>query len=158
MGRRGPPPQPTRLQVLKGNPGKRKVKRAEPKPRALPPEMPDMLSERAQEVWKETLAELERMDLVTIVDGPTLAAYCQAVAEIEECDRALAEKGMTYVTPTGFIRPRPEVQIRQMAFQRMIAAAGRFGLTPSDRTRFNVPTVDPSDDEFGEFLSRGRKA
>jgi hypothetical protein len=36
MGRRGPPPQPTKLRLLSGNPGKRPLPRAEPQPIGQP--------------------------------------------------------------------------------------------------------------------------
>ena len=51
----GPPPQPTALRVLNGNPGRRPLNDREPKPGAGPPRCPPYLDEEAKRQWKRLL-------------------------------------------------------------------------------------------------------
>jgi hypothetical protein len=57
MGRRGPPPQPTKLRLLSGDPGKRPLPRAEPQPIGLP-QKPDFVTGSASEAWDQVLAAM----------------------------------------------------------------------------------------------------
>src|SRR3972149_691016 len=81
MGRRGYAPQPTKLKVLRGNPGRRRLNEREPQPQAGAPPCPDWLSAEAQAAWKELAPELGACGVLTRVDGHALARYCWAWAE-----------------------------------------------------------------------------
>ena len=80
MGRRGPPPKPTKLKLLAGNPGKRPLNRREPQPRKTTPRCPAWLGKEARAVWKRMVPELRRMGVLTVIDGEALAAFCQTYA------------------------------------------------------------------------------
>lgn len=155
MGRRGPAPQPTALRVLRGNPGKRPLNAEEPKPRALPPKRPTWLTGEARKKWDELVPELERLGLLTIVDGAALAGLCQAWKDYVECTRFIKKHGRTFTTESGYIVPRPEVAIAQKALQAIKAFAAEFGLTPSSRSRLRTPQPERSEDEYEEFRRRG---
>lgn len=156
MGARGPAKTPTKLQILRGNPGKRSINKNEPQPRVITPDMPADMDAGAQAEWKRLAPELERLGLLTLVDQTFLAAYCRAASELDHCERVLATEGLTYETETGFLRERPEIKIRQMAFTRMVTCGSRFGLSPSDRTRLDTGEKEPTVDEFSTFMSRGK--
>jgi hypothetical protein len=75
----GPPPEPVRLKLLKGNPGRRPL-RPEPEPAIEPqcPPAPPYLSGYAAQEWEVVAPELHRLRLLTAVDLASLAAYCVA--------------------------------------------------------------------------------
>lgn len=95
---------------------------------------------------------LEPLGLLTQVDRAALAAYCQCYSEWVQANVILAEEGMTFTTPNGYVQQRPEVAIRQKARNDMLRFAARFGLTPSDRTGLRVPEHN-GPDEFERWLN-----
>ena len=66
---RGPPPKPTYLRILEGNPSKRPLNRNEPQP---PPvetlDPPDYLGGHAATEWCRIVPGLSAMRLLTIAD------------------------------------------------------------------------------------------
>jgi P27 family predicted phage terminase small subunit len=99
MGRRGPPPKPTKLKIAAGNPGKRPLNPHEPQPVTSAPRMPAWLSKRAKAEWRRIVPELTNLGLLTRIDLAALAAYCQAYAELEEATRTLDKEGRVCVWP-----------------------------------------------------------
>lgn len=72
----GRKPKPTNLKVLQGNAGKRKISKNEPKPRRVVPRCPPHLDAIAQKEWKRFSRVLDRLGLLTEIDGSAFAAYC----------------------------------------------------------------------------------
>jgi P27 family predicted phage terminase small subunit len=155
MGRRGPAPKPTVLKVLQGNPGKRPLNQNEPKPKPIAPKCPSWLDKEAKREWKRVAPELERLGLLTVVDGAALAAYCQAYSRWKQAEEIIKREGMTFTTETGYLMPHPAVKIAEKSMQLIKAFCAEFGLTPSSRCRMSLPE-QKEDDEFEEFLSRGK--
>jgi phage terminase small subunit len=77
---RGPPPIPTRLKLLRGNPGHQKLNRAEPQPPSAKkcPEPPEGLAGDAREAWLYQAPRLHRIGLLTEVDTIALEIYAVA--------------------------------------------------------------------------------
>ena len=73
---RGRKPKPTAIKLLEGNPGKRTLNYAEPKPRVVLPRAPEHLSDEEKAKWKSTVKELYPLGLITAVDKDQLAMYC----------------------------------------------------------------------------------
>ena len=84
MGLRGPPPQPTSLRVLYGNPGKRPINGREPQPRTKRPQCPDYLDDAARQEWRRLVPILSRMRVLTEADGIALGSLCQQYAMLQE--------------------------------------------------------------------------
>lgn len=150
---RGRKPVPTQLKVLRGNPGKRALPTREPKPTPKAPGMPTTLSREAKAEWRRVAAELDRLGMVTLVDRGALDAYCRAYARMVEADRHIETHGTVLLEETSrlpdgtviFIRPvkNPSCQIFKECAAIVRAFAAEFGLTPSSRTRIEVPKPDP---------------
>lgn len=152
MGKRGPAPKPTVLRVLEGNPSHRPLNKREPKPRIATPTPPAGLDKAARAHWNLLIAELERIpSLLTAVDGGVLAMICQAHSEWEQADAIVQESGLTINVKDGQVWPHPAVKIRDVAAKRYKALAAEYGLTPSSRSRINLPK--PSDEESDGILS-----
>ena len=89
----GPLPKPAELQKLAGNPGKRKIK-STPKPKAfaLPP--PRGLLPRARLLWKQIADDLEKLGLLTVIDGATFSLLVTHYAIAWEASQAIKKDGV----------------------------------------------------------------
>ncbi|PZN08636.1 MAG: phage terminase small subunit P27 family [Bacillota bacterium] len=158
MGRRGPPPKPTVLKVLAGNPGKRPLPQNEPKPAPIAPKCPSWLDKIAKREWKRVAGELEKLGLLTQVDMAALAAYCQAYSRWVQAEETIKREGLVVTTESGYQMPHPAVKIAEKSMQLIRAFCIEFGLTPSARARMALPGKKDEADEFEEWLSRGKAA
>ncbi len=151
----GPVPQPTKLKMLRGNPGKRPLPRGEPHPSPCVPTRPAWLLPEAKREWNRIVPELHRLGLLTVIDRAELAAYCQCWAMYVEAVLDIREHGTTFETQTGYQGPRPSVAIMVKMLDKVLAFAARFGLSPADRSRIDLPMLE-EEDEFTTFLKKQR--
>lgn len=147
MGR-GRKAKPAALSLLDGNASKRPINDDAPKPAlADNPDPFDWLSEAAQEIWRRLVPEMQTLGILTKVDLDTFGGYCAACATFQECEKYIADEGMTYESESekfGLqIKTRPEVRIRAEALKIVRSFASEFGLTPSSRTRIKIEKPDP---------------
>jgi P27 family predicted phage terminase small subunit len=140
MARRGPPPQPTDLRLLRGNPGKRRINTREPRPPVTTPSCPRWLSPEAKRAWRETVPVLKEMRILTRIDRDALAAYCQAYARWKAAEQFLDQHGEVYPIrdesgKIKYMQAFPQVFIARSALQTLRSYQQEFGMTPSARTR-----------------------
>ncbi len=152
----GRPPKPTRLKVIQGNPGKRRLPVGEPTPRMGAPSMPRWLSKDARREWRYIVRELQAMGLLAKPDRALLAAYCECVAEYVACMKDVQEHGLYYETEKGYQGPRPALSHSVKMVEKLMQLSARFGLSPSDRAKLAAPQVHEAD-PFAEFLAKARK-
>ena len=84
MAQRGRKPKPTAIKELEGNPGKRPLNDAEPKPERKAPPCPKWLEPEAKKEWRRLSKQLEQIGVLTEVDQAAFASYCQAYARWKE--------------------------------------------------------------------------
>lgn len=159
MGKRGPPPKPTVLKLLTGNPGKRALNKREPKGGGILGAPPAHLDVIGRNLWRRLQKLLSNMQLESEGDRQALELLCSAYEEWRDARAAVVENGLTYERTTAqgdsIISVRPEVRIAADAMRRMHRMLLEFGLTPSARSRVtsgDAPVKDPME----EFLNRGR--
>jgi P27 family predicted phage terminase small subunit len=152
----GPKPKPTALKVLEGNPGKQKLPKNEPRPRPLRPTCPAFLGDRARSIWDSLVDELEAVGVLTAVDESDFAAFCQAYAEAQECELYIQEHGLTFQTSTGYWQQRPEVGIRNKAWDRVDKFGAQLGIGAAHRSRIEVKKRDGEDSPFAELLAQSK--
>lgn len=136
MSEGGRPAKPTSLKVLHGD-GKKnpdRVDTAEPQPASGPVEPPFALSTEAQAIWDRLAPDLERTGVLTPWDCDTFAELCEALVILREKRKAADHEG-----ERG--GPNPMTDYRS-AMQTVATLAGRFGLTPADRSKLSVDS-DP---------------
>lgn len=150
----GPPPKPTGLKRLTGNPGKRALPKHEPKPRAGRPACPSWLPAEARREWRRIVPELEAMGVLTRADGSALMGYCLAVADVRAAQEVLDSEGTTYTTASGYVAQRPEVSMKRQALAQMKAFLTEFGLTPASRTRITATPKTEVLDPLEELRQR----
>jgi P27 family predicted phage terminase small subunit len=159
----GPPPTPSYLKLLRGNPGKRRIP-PEPEPALAPdcPSPPDFIVGYAADEWWRTAPELWRLGLLRVTDTACLAAYCYAYGQWRTAAEALARMaatdphmaGLLIRTTTGDARRNPLIKVVRDAANDMVAYAGQFGLTPVARSRL-AAGIDgqPAPGKFDGFLA-----
>ena len=139
---RGRKPVPTALKVVRGNPGKRPLPENEPTPEAGA-EPPDWLSEAALAHWPVVSAQLEKAGVLTEMDAPALALYCEAFARWQEAQAGIAKHGLVVPGQKGQLAQSPYVVVANAAMQQMMKLLAEFGMTPSSRSR--VTTAKPKE-------------
>jgi P27 family predicted phage terminase small subunit len=150
---RGRKPLPSNVVRLRGNPGKRRLNDAEPKPTPAVPACPACLGEEASKEWKRLARELGDLGLLTRIDRGMLAAYCQAHALWVEAVSSIERYGTMVKSPNGYPMQSPYVAVVNKQVEIMVRIAAEFGMTPSSRTRIRVGEPAP-EDPFEQFLGR----
>ena len=130
----GHPTKPTALKVLQGNPGRRPLNQHEPQPAAAKLKPPRWLGHEGRKVWREYASKVHALGLLTELDIEMFAQGCALAAEAR------------------ILRPASADHLK--AVGEMGRILGRFGFTPSDRTKLSI--APKKEDPFEEFL--GRKA
>lgn len=131
----GPPPKPTALKLLAGNPGHRKLNDKEPKPRvgSEPPASiraePELLAE-----WNRQAPRLTRLGLLTEIDDDALAMLCCLQVAFSDWVKGDVKTG-------ALIELSKELR----------ALWSRFGMTPADRARVKVEQPPP-ETKLGRFV------
>ena len=99
----GPPPTPTHIRLVKGNPGKQKINTDEALPdvAADVPPPPEYLSDAAAEIWIKTAKELYACGLLSNIDTPALAIYCNTFARWLWAEAELAKPPQMVYTMTS---------------------------------------------------------
>jgi P27 family predicted phage terminase small subunit len=136
---RGRRPKPTRLKMLTGNPGKRRLNEDEPRPDPNIPECPPELGPVARAEWDRLVDELAVLRMLTNLDRAALAAYCGAYALWAEATVQLQKYGAMIKSPTGFPIQSPYLSIINRQAEIMMRIASEFGFTPASRSRIATP-------------------
>lgn len=154
----GPPPTPTPLRLVKGNPGHRPLPENEPQPEQVPPEKPDWLGEVASKEWDRITYELAALGLVTRLDRAALVSYCRAWAAVVKLEKCIDVDGWRVATGNGGWKRNPDVASLNEAWRRIYAMAAEFGMTPAARSRIDAPGRKPADplEELSQRRRNGR--
>jgi P27 family predicted phage terminase small subunit len=173
---RGRKSKPTELKLLEGNPGKRRINKREPKPKAANPDVPSGFSmgrwvpreagdkdskfkapvpaKEAAALFVKLKTELQTLGLLTDVDVEMLELYCQAYGYWREASAYVNRYGMVMKGDNGYYQsPYLSIANKQAAIMAKIAA--EFGFTPSSRTGLEVPQKG-DDDPMSLLLSRAK--
>ena len=127
-------PKPTALRLIEGNPSRRPFNKNEPKPAPVIPKCPCHLNDAAKIEWKRTAKKLHKLGLLTEIDGPQLALYCQAWGRWVEAEDALKKHGTIVKAPkTGWPMSSPYLVVANKAMEQMQRALSEFGMSPASR-------------------------
>src|SRR3954452_3736828 len=150
VGRR---PTPNRLKVLEGNPGRRPLNHAEPKPRIALPSCPAELGDAAKQEWRRVGKDLQRLGLLSNIDPAGLATYCEAWGQWLEAIAAVQLSGAVVKAPSGYPILNPHLAVANQAYQRMKAMLVEFGMTPAARSRIVATPAETEEDRIAaEFF------
>ena len=160
----GPRPIPTRLKLLRGNPGKQRLRDDPLRPEQSidVPDPPAHITGYAADEWWTVATELHRLGVLTKVDCAPLAAYCYAYGQWREAAELLAGmgsepvKGFVIRNGSGGPSENPLIYIARKAAADMMRYAAEFGLTPAARSRITsgVNGDDQQGSKFAGLLAR----
>ena len=152
----GPPPKPTRLKLLQGNPGKRGLNQNEPQPRKQEsvPRVPEMLGEVGKREWLRVGRLLIDLGLLTDLDLTAFLLYCKTYERWLQAEEQLQLSGLLVKTPNGHQVQSPYLAIANKAMAQLKSISQEFGMTPASRSRVGV---DPGnkDGRFADWLFNG---
>lgn len=159
MGERGPPPKPTAIRELEGNPSGRPFNKKEPKPKKVAViEPPAWYSEQARIYWHRVVPILSQMGVLTEADLPLLERYCDFLADWKSCRDFLHNAGQIFypiydgdkVDPnTGqrvlkYMAELPHVSKKIRFSEHLLKIEMHFGMTPAARSRILAEDAPPS--------------
>jgi len=155
---KGRKPKPTGLKLLEGNPGQRPINANEPKPKNKAPDPPLWLDEVARQEWLKLAPIMERIGLLTEADEIIFANLCQEYSDILKYRQVLSEDGATYVHTNvkgeSNAVTRPEAVLLYKAQQMLKAYCVELGLTPSARSRIQLPGEESGDDVVAKMMNK----
>jgi P27 family predicted phage terminase small subunit len=158
MAGKGPPPKPTKLRLLQGNPSREPINTKEPQPEAIAADIPPPmeLGEQAALIWAFMCSTLSSIGLLTVCDLRILARYCDLCVRWYQAKLFLDEHGETYevlenvrvydkekkVWDTvekrkGFAN-YPQVKNYFAYCKELIRIEQEMGLTPAARSRIQI--------------------
>lgn len=159
---RGRKPTPTKIKLVKGNPGHRPPPPNEPKPDPVVPKCPSFLDREAKKEWRRMVKELGGLGMITRIDRAVLAKYCEAYSQWSQASRKIQELGMVFKTEGksktvrrrdgseetvktggGFPIINPYFRIADNAKAQMLKCCIEMGMTPSSRSRVKVEPREP---------------
>jgi P27 family predicted phage terminase small subunit len=152
MGRAGPPPKPTNLRILHGEPPYR-VNRYEPQPLDARPPVPPDLSGAERWEWDRVVTELEAMNLAFAADRDVIRAYVTAVVMHAEAARMVVLQGMLIRGRDQALVRNPAVAMVRDSASMIIRLARELGLTPAARASFNTGGSAHEEDDGASLLS-----
>lgn len=145
-------PTPTALKLVRGNPGKRPINHAEPRP-SLEVVMPDWLSPDAAKHWPAVAKQLYDAGLLTAIDVTALGLYCEAFARWKDANARIVKYGTVVKSPNGYPIQSPYLAIANKAHEQMAKLLTEFGMTPSSRSRCAAtPPHDPG--PYARFIKK----
>lgn len=159
-GLTGRPRKPTALRIVDGNRGRRPLPKAEPKPKAGKPPMPEHVKVDAVAAaeWKRLVELLVAPGtaVLTVGDGPILELTVLAYSTWRQALAAMKKHGLTQTCTTKsggkLVRPRPEPIIASDAWRRYEKGLTHFGLSPATRGKVSAIPDDEEKDPSAEFL------
>lgn len=94
-------PKPTKLKLLEGNPGKRKINKSEPEPAPGMPTMPEWIKTFPVAVteWERESTILFHMGIMSDAEAALLATRCYIASQIQEMAEQIEKEGrVVYVS------------------------------------------------------------
>jgi len=145
----GRPRKPTKLKILEGNRGKRKLSMdTEPQPIIGQPAARE-LPARAKAIWDEVTPELDRLGLLSVIDGTSLEAACRGAAQSLWAD-AESEKLQALISSgageqNDYYRLGILNAISKKGWMQWGNFSARYGLDPASRSKLSVDPAKQQD-------------
>lgn len=141
---RGRKPKPTAKKKLEGNPGKRKLNKREPKPRISANITPAQIDAGMKNFTTLYLPLLREMQVFTDADMAAFELMSVHYATAWRAAEVVQIEGLILKDKFGQLHKHPALQILRDNSALFKAYAAEFGLTPSSRSRLQMPLPEES--------------
>ena len=151
---RGRKPKPSKLKLIAGNPGGRKLNKDEPIPSGYLFEPPEWMSKEQKVGWAIAIEHAPH-GLLKKLDGSALAIFIVAEDLHRQACIAVEKFGMITKSPIkGDPVQNPYLPIINKQAQIMIKTAAELGFTPSSRSRVTLGADDGKKNKFSNIKAR----
>lgn len=99
------------------------------------PPAPKWLPHHGKVEWRRVLPQLIEGRKIAGHELGTVEAYCLAVATMRAAEAIVQRDGMTYMSPSGDTKRRPETTILKENIEASRRLANELGLTPASRSK-----------------------
>ena len=93
-------------------------------------------------MWRTQGGALWDLGVLTKLDEPAFFALCETYERYRRAKRSLAEQGYVVETTAGNLIQNPHLGIMNTALKQLIGMMARFGMTPTDRARLDIPDAE----------------
>lgn len=114
---------------------------------------PAHLGAGAKREWQRLRRKLAPAGLLTPLDANVLAMYCMAWARWVEAEEQITRIGPVVKTKAGNLVQNPYLAVANRAMDQMLLYARELGMTPSARSRIQLP-VQQAGPSLAEELFR----
>ncbi len=153
---RGRKPKPTAKRKIEGNPGKRKLNKREPQPRMSADIAPAQLDAAMRTFADRYLPLLQEMQIFTDVDLAAFELMSLHYATTWRAAEMLQKNNLVIKDKFGQLHKHPALQLMRDNSALFRAYAAEFGMTPSARSRIQVPLPEEASqlelELFGEAM------
>ncbi len=113
-----------------------------PHPTPIAPKPPRWLSKPARTEWRRLAPQLDRLGLLTAVDGPAFALLCDTLARLQEYRAQIDREGAVIDGYRGAARKHPLLGPLAQLQRQATTLMEQFGLSPASRARLELPPPD----------------
>lgn len=151
-----PKPVPTALRLIKGNPSKRAINKAEPKKVKANLKVPAHLDPIAKTQWKKLAQTLDDLGVLSQTDLSALEQCCETYARIRRLRAEIKKLGGTAyesVKESGEVlwKAYPQVAQLERAETNHKAYLSEIGLTPSSRSKVQIKEKTDDNDPLEKY-------
>ncbi len=116
------------------------------------PEPPNYLCEIGRAEWQRIVPMLEASKVMSMRHQHTLAAYCDALADMVKAEAELKQHGATFMDDKGRVMNHPAWYRKKDARQHKLRFAEQFGLTASALARVSAVEQAASNDDEDRLM------
>ena len=113
------------------------------------PQPPEYLCDIGRAEWQRIVPMLEASKVMSLRHQHTLAAYCDALADMVKANNELQQHGATFMDDKGRVMNHPAWYRKKDSRLHMLRLAEQFGLTASALARVSAvdaPTAEDAED------------
>lgn len=113
------------------------------------PQPPEYLCDIGRAEWDRIVPMLEASKVMSLRHQHTLAAYCDALADMVKANNELQQHGATFMDDKGRVMNHPAWYRKKDSRLHMLRLAEQFGLTASALARVSAvdaPTAEDAED------------
>jgi P27 family predicted phage terminase small subunit len=115
------------------------------------PKCPAHLDAIGKAKWKETVASLESLGILSKTDSGVIEQHAALYSRWRRAQEVIDSGELTFITSSGMRRPIPEVEMANMCSKQMLMLESAMCLTPASRAKLTIAKDQPIEEEWKDF-------